>query len=77
MSQVFSPPSVRGDYKKPSELQSMGFIATPEDVAEHRRRFPDVELVLREGSAIPVMRSLDQKRKYLKASDWVDTESFT
>jgi len=54
----------------------MGFLATPEDIAEHRRQFPDVELVVKEGSAIPVVRSLNQKRKYLKANNWVDTRDF-
>ena len=77
MPQVLAPPMVRGNYKKPIELQSMGFIAAPEDVAEHRRRFPGVELRFDNGSAIPVVKSLAQKRQYLKASGWVDTKSFT
>jgi len=77
MPQSFTPPSVRGNYKHPVELQSMGFLADPEDVAEHRRRFPDVDLTFDNGSAIPVMRSLSQKRRYLKASGWADTKSFT
>lgn len=77
MPQVFGSQQVRGAYKKPIELQSMGFLADPEDVAEHRRRCPDVDLVMREGSAIPVMRSLGQKREYLKKMGWVDSRSFT
>jgi hypothetical protein len=68
--------SVRASYKRPIELQSMGFLADPSDVAEHRRRFPTVELVNREGSMVPVMHSLGEKRKYLKESGWVDTRSF-
>lgn len=77
MPQCFVRVAVRGDYKKPCELQSMGFIAVPEDVAEHRRRFPDVDLRFDNGSAIPVVRSLCQKRKYLKQMNWVDVKSFT
>jgi hypothetical protein len=67
---------VRGSYLKPIELESMGFLAHPEDVAEHRKRFPNIELKMSEGSAIPVMRSLGQKRAYLKAAGWVDRRSF-
>jgi putative FmdB family regulatory protein len=76
MPQVFGRQAVRASYKKPVELQSMGFIADPIDVAEHRARFPNVDLVMREGSAIPVMRSLGQKRAYLKAVGWADTRSY-
>jgi putative FmdB family regulatory protein len=68
--------AVRGDYKHPIRMESMGFIADPEDVAEHRRRFPNVELVMEDGHAIPRMRSLGQKRAYLKAMGWVDKRSF-
>lgn len=68
--------NVRGDYKVPIELQSMGFLAHPDDVAEHRRRFPNVELRMREGSAIPVVRNLAQKRKFLAVSGWADTKSY-
>jgi hypothetical protein len=67
---------VRGNYKKPIRMESMGFVADPEDVAEHRRRFPDVDLEIHQGSAIPVIRSLGQKRAYLKAIGWVDSRSF-
>ena len=77
MPQVFGQQAVRASYKKPVELLSMGFIADPADVAEHRRRFPGVELVMREGSAIPVMRSLGQKRAYFKEVGWADMRSFT
>lgn len=69
--------AVRGAYKRPLELQSMGFIADPTDVAAHRSRFPDVELVMREGSAIPVMHSLGEKRAYMKAAGWADTHEFS
>lgn len=75
--QVFSSVAVRGNYKKPVRLESMGFLADPEDVAEHRRRFPNVELHMENGSAVPVVKSLGEKRAYLKASGWVDTKSFT
>jgi len=68
--------AVRGNYKTPIELLSMGFIAHPEDVAEHRKRFPAVDLRMHEGSAIPVVVSLSQKRAYLKASGWADTKSY-
>lgn len=68
--------NVRASYKKPIELDSMGFLAYPEDVAEHRRRFPDVELRMKDGSAVPVMRSLGEKRSYLKRAGWVDTRSY-
>jgi len=68
--------AVRSSYRKPLELQSMGFLAHPEDVAEYRKRFPSVELVMRQGSAVPVMHSLGEKRAYLKAAGWADTRSF-
>jgi putative FmdB family regulatory protein len=68
--------AVRGAYKKPIRMESMGFLATEEDVAEHRRRFPDVDLSFEEGSAVPIIRSLGQKRRYLKESGFVDTRSF-
>jgi putative FmdB family regulatory protein len=68
--------AVRGNYKKPIGLQSMGFLAVPEDVAEHRKRFPNVELKFEDGSAIPVVKSLGQKRAYLKAAGWADMRSF-
>jgi hypothetical protein len=67
---------VQASYNKPIELQSMGFLAHPEDVAEHRKRFPNVELVMHQGSAVPVVRSLGQKRAYLKASGWADTRDY-
>lgn len=68
--------AVRGNYNKPVELLSMGFIADPSDVAEHRRRFPHVELRMMEGSAIPVVRSRGEKKAYLKAAGWVDSRSY-
>jgi hypothetical protein len=68
--------AVRGNYTKPVELQSMGFLADPEDVAEHRSRFPNTELVMREGSMIPVMHSLSEKRAYMRAAGWTDTKDF-
>lgn len=76
MPQIFTTQAVRANYKKPIELQSMGFLAVAEDVAEHRKRFPDVDLVMREGSAIPVLRSLGQKRRYFKEAGLADVRSF-
>jgi hypothetical protein len=68
--------AVRGNYNKPIRMESLGFIADPDDVAEHRRRFPDVELSIEQGSAIPVIRSLGQKRAYLRGINWADTRDF-
>jgi hypothetical protein len=76
MNRRFGTQAVRASYKKPIRLESMGFLAVPEDVAEHRRRFPDIDLVMEDGSAIPVMRSLGQKRSYFKRAGLVDTRSF-
>jgi hypothetical protein len=69
--------AVRGNYNKPIELQSMGFLGVPEDVAEHRRRFPNVELREMQGSMVPVVKSLGEKRAYLKAAGWADTRDFS
>jgi hypothetical protein len=69
--------AVRGNYNKPVELLSMGFIADPSDVAEHRRRFPNVELREMQGSMVPVVKSLGEKRAYLKAAGWADTRDFS
>jgi hypothetical protein len=68
--------AVRGSYKHPIVSDSMGFLATSEDVAEHRSRFPNIELDIDNGTARPIFRSLTQKRKYLQANNWVDTRSF-
>jgi putative FmdB family regulatory protein len=76
MPQQFNA-AVRGEYKEPIQMDSMGFLAHPDDVAEHRRRFPGVELRMVDGSAVPVMHSLNEKRKYLKDNGWVDRHSFT
>ena len=68
--------AVRGDYNKPIVSDSMAFDAI--DLAEHRKRFPDIEVVVDHArSARPVFRSLGQKRAYLKARKWVDANSFT
>lgn len=77
MPQQFGPRAIRATYARPIRLESMGFLADPEDVAEHRRRFPEIDLEFHEGSAIPVVRSLGQKRRYLKAAGWADVKSFT
>ena len=68
--------NVRGNYATPIALQSMGFIAAPEDVAEHRRRFPNIELCEMQGSMVPVVRSRGEKKAYLKAAGWVDSRSY-
>lgn len=68
--------AVRGDYKKPIVSDALGFIADPEDVAEHRKRFPNIELVLSEGCARPKFTSLGQKRAYLKAVNWADVKDY-
>ena len=68
--------AVRGNYKKPIVSDAMGFLAHPDDVAEHRKRFPDVDLDFDNGCARPIFRSLGQKRKYLKAMNWADVKDF-
>ena len=66
---------VRGDYNVPIVSDSMTFDAV--DLTEHRRRFPDVEVVVDHArSARPVFRSLSQKREYLKARGWIDCNSY-
>ena len=77
MPQRHTNKAIRGNYKKPILLQSMGFLADVADVVEHRQRFPDIELSFQDGSAIPVVKSLGQKRSYLKAMGWIDKNSFT
>lgn len=68
--------AVRGDYNEPIVSDSMAFDAI--DLAEHRKRFPDIEVVIDHArSARPVFKNLTQKRKYLKARGWIDCNSFT
>ena len=68
--------AIRSDYNEPIVSDSMAFDAI--DLAEHRRRFPDIEVVVDHArSARPVFRSLGQKRDYLKARGFVDCNSFT
>lgn len=66
--------SVRGDYNDPIISDSMAFDAA--DIDEHRRRFPDVDIIVEGRSARPVLRNLNQKRRYLKGRKWVDCNSF-
>lgn len=68
--------SVRGDYNKPIVSDSMAF--NTQDLAEHRRRFPNIELKIDAAghSAMPIFQSLSQKRQYLKARGFVDCNSF-
>jgi hypothetical protein len=69
-------PAVRGDYAKPIVSDAMGFVADPADVAEHRKRCPDVELVIQDGCARPKFQSLSQKRRYMQQMNWADTKDY-
>ncbi len=67
--------SVRGDYNEPIVSDSMAFDAA--DLAEHRRQFSDIEVVVDHNrSARPVFKSLSQKRAYMKARGWKDCNSY-
>ncbi len=68
--------SVRGDYKKPIVSESLAFDAI--DLAEHKKRFPsvDVEVDGDGRTARPILRSLSQKRQYLRGRGWVDQNGF-
>lgn len=68
--------SVRGDFNEPIVSTSLAF--NTDDLAEHRRQFPDVELKVDHAghSVNPVFRSLTQKRRYLKERGWVDQNSY-
>jgi len=68
--------SVRGDYNEPIVSTSLAF--NTQDLAEHRRQHPDVELQVDKAGhvAYPIFRNLNQKRKYLKARGWIDCNSF-
>ena len=68
--------AVRGDYNEPIESISMAF--NTQDLAEHRRRHPGVELKvdMPGRTAYPIFRSLSQKRAYLKARKWIDANSY-
>ncbi len=66
---------VRGDYNDPIVSESMAFDAI--DLAEHRKRFPGVEVQVDHArSARPIFRSLNQRREYMKARGFVDCRSF-
>lgn len=62
--------NVRGDYNKPITSVSMAFNS--QDVDEHRRRHPGVDLHVDKpgGTAYPILRSRSQKLAYLKARNW-------
>ena len=64
--------SVRGDYDEPIVSDSMAFDARPDDLAEHRRRFPSIDVHVEGRIAQPILRSLSQKKAYLKGRGWVD-----
>lgn len=62
--------NVRGDYNHPITSVSMAFNS--QDVDEHRRRHPGVDLHVDKpgGTAYPILRSRSQKLAYLKARGW-------
>ena len=66
--------AIRGNYNEPIVSDSMAFDAA--EVAQHRERFPDIDLQVEGDAARPILKSLSQKRKYTKARGWVDTNSF-
>ena len=76
MPQTYTGKNVRANYARPVHLDSMGFSANPEDVAEHREKFPGVDLAFKDGFAVPVMQNLNQKRRYLRENNWADTKDF-
>ena len=65
---------VRGDYNKPIISESMAFDSI--DLAEHRKRFPDVEVEVDGRVAKPILRNLGQRRRYLKGRGFVDQNAF-
>jgi len=67
-------PTVRGEYNKPIVSDSMAF--DPIDIEEHRKKYPDIDLVVDEVSARPVLRSLSQRRAYQKERGFVDTRDY-
>lgn len=67
--------NIRGNYTRPIVSSSMAFDA--QDAAEHRRRFPGVDLKIDGHTAHPILRSLNHKRGYMRKRGWVDRNSFT
>lgn len=63
-------PSVRGDYNHP--ITSVSMAININDVDEHRHRYPGVDLHVDKpgGTAYPILRSRNQKVKYLEARGW-------
>lgn len=66
--------SGHGDYADPIISESMAFDSA--DANEHRRQFPNVGLAIEGRSAYPILRSLKQKKEYLKKRGFVDVKSF-
>ena len=66
--------AIRGDYKHPIVSESLAFDAI--DLDEHRARYPDIDVDVDGRIARPILRSLSQKRAYLKGRGHVDTKSF-
>ena len=67
--------SVRGNYNEAIVSESLAFDAI--DLAQHRKDFPNVDVDVDGRSARPILRSLSQKRKYLKKRGWVDVNAYT
>ena len=62
---------VRGEYKQPIISDSLGIH--PDDIPEHRQKFPDIDIT---SDGRPILRSLAQKRSYLKRIGWRDARSY-
>lgn len=66
--------STRGDYSEPIVSSSLAFAAS--EAEAHRRKHPNVDLEIDGQFAYPILRSLSQKREYLKARGWKDQNAF-
>ncbi len=66
--------SVRGDYNEPIISDAMAFDTV--DLAEHRKRFPKIDVEVDHRSARPILRGLSAKRAYMKARGWIDQNSY-
>ena len=66
--------SVSGDYHDPIVSRSMAIH--PDEVAEHRKRFPHIQLKNVDGFFAPVLTNLRERRAYTRARGWVDKNAF-
>jgi hypothetical protein len=67
--------SVRGDYSQPILMQSIAIH--PDQVAEHRKLFPKIELKKTPGGFFaPVAHSLPEKRRILKDRGFIDRNAY-